>query len=127
MSATSLTVHDPALYAALASSDLTAKVEIVFKNALRLDSTVSRLATWLTNDLEPLPGGACQKRVDSILSILDEKREMSLEARTWVVERLLQRMLERACKQDALETAYLLGKRLLGMLFPDELIVRKLR
>lgn len=127
MGAISLTTHDPTIYARFTSTLPSAKFGAVFKENPRVDNAISRLATWLTNDLEPLADGVTQSRIDSIFRLFDEKAEITAEVRLQFGERLLQVMAQRAYKRDGLETAYILGQRLLGLLHEDIGALRRIR
>lgn len=118
-------MQDPSTYANLASASGMVKSISTFTEFPRLDASINRLAGYLTGDLEPLDPGVVSARVASILDIVGT--DLPEGVSSLILERLLEAMLQRATKRDALEIAFLSGQKLVDLLPGNESALRRIR
>lgn len=125
MTAESLKVHETSIYTKLDAAPPTATLDDLFADCPRLDITVNRLAGHLTSDLQPLKPEVASTRVELIVEILS--RDLSRNASVLILERLLEVISLKAFKYDGLETAFLLGEKLVGLIAGEEHALRRVR
>lgn len=118
MTTESLKVHEPSIYTKLDVMPPTVTVAEVFAEAPRLDTSIDRLANYLTGDLQPLNPGVAVRRVESIFEIMG--RDISQNASIIIMERLSDAITHRAVKSDGLEISYLLCEKLVGLFGEQE-------
>ena len=97
----------------------------LFAGCPRLDASINRLAANLTSDLEPLYKGVVLARIESIFEITG--RDLHRNTQILILERLLDAVSHRATKADGLETAFLLGEKLVGLFGEEDSALRKVR
>lgn len=111
----SLTVQHPTTLSAIAAADDSTNPTALLAKLPRLNSTIGRLAKYLCGDLDPVNPGVLDQRIKTLIDTLNGSKVPATTA-NWMIERLLDSVLLRAVKPDALETVYRIAEALLARL-----------